>query len=143
MKTLIIILSLISISFNVSSQIISEFESGILTFNSKTITPDSQTSYEQNTFYSKFYFGYQYKDFTFLTETDIFFYKKNSSKSFSPVQSQFLFSLSYDFKNITFGYSHLCSHPISNRYNDNFYRKFFYQSYDKFYIKIKLVNNNL
>lgn len=138
-KATIILLFIYS---GLSAQFISEFETGYFKYNNQVINEYSN-KYSLNSFYSKFYIGYKYNKFQIKTETSIFFYKKPDTKTFSPIQSEFIIHFTYTHKNITFGYSHLCSHPVVNNHSDYNDSNKFFESYDKIYIRIKLVNNNL
>lgn len=134
-KLLTLILVLLCI--NSKAQFISEFETGYRSYKNRLIT-DESNRYKLNSFFSTFYFGYQYKQFKAITETSIFYNKSSQLVRFSPKYSEFLISFNYQLKNIIFSYSHLCTHPIANTnlsYNDS--RKF-WESYDKLSIKIIL-----
>lgn len=133
----IFILLLALVSFSVSGQVISEFETGYKSYRNRLITYESNR-FHLNSFYSKFYVGYKYKQFKAMTETSIFFDKAKKLHEFSPKQSEFIFSLSYQFKNISFEYSHLCGHPIINKMTDFNNGRIFFESYDKFSIKVSI-----
>lgn len=123
-----------------SGQVISEFETGYIKLRNIIVSEnDNKIQYDLNSLYSKFYLGYKYKSFKVLTETSIFFNKRDlKTHTFSPTFSEFIFSASYYFKKVEIGYSHLCSHPIISQpstYNSSIK---FYQSYDKIFIKVSI-----
>jgi len=124
----------------VHGQIMSDFESGFLKYRNQVVNKsDDVFQFDHNSLYSKFDLGYKHKGFKVVTETSIFFHKKElKDVSFSPTFSEFIFTASYSLKNIEIGYEHLCGHPIVNSYSDYNKSIKFAESYEKFFIKIKI-----
>ena len=142
MKTLIIIIAMTMSTLNVFSQIkpILEVAGGYNQFTSSVmvnLNPNlryAATLYKYP-IYTDVILGATWKKFTLKQRTENYMgYYEGTSFTFKQINNTT--SLSYNYKTFEFGIEHYCSHPIvNNQIYDNYYRA----SYDKIYIKLKIL----
>lgn len=141
MKTLFLFL-FVTLTLNVSSQIkpIVSIESGYCDYYYKiggTSQGYNKSDIDDYHFYSDINLGLRYKGLL-LTTSVLNVFGNFQKTSFTPYQTEYILKLQYSVRNFTFGYDHMCSHPVISTLTVEL-RNGYRASYDKLYIKIDIL----
>jgi hypothetical protein len=91
--------------------------------------PDPKSFELNNTMFGTMEMAGNFKGFSIYSNTRTYFIPE-SIVSYDPVQVEFRIGTRYEYKNISIGYEHLCSHSIDT--------ELYQEGYNRFSVKFKL-----
>jgi hypothetical protein len=141
MKTLILLLALISTTLTAQIKTYAVLEGGLTKWSHSVYSNERRmlAASDPVSFYSNMLIGFKYCNFHFENSIETFM-NKGHAQTFNPILTEYVANIFYDFGKIKIGYEHSCTHPVFNAREDfrsNMYRA----SYDKLYFKMMIGND--